>query len=286
MTPGVALRLGRVSNLPTVWTNALAGVALAGVSPWRWATLAVAAGLSLAYVGGMYLNDAFDHAADARDQPFRPIPSGAAEANTVFAAGFLLLLGGVALLLAASGGFGVAPAGVAAGGFALAACVVVYSWHHKDNPLGPLVMGGCRMLSYLAAGLAAAAVPGGALPRAALVSLCYLVGLTCTAKREASGRHGAAWQPALLLVPLAYGAWQAGDDAAAWLSWAALAALTAAALRLLRRRDIGRAVGLMIAGIALLDAMFLACAGRPGAAALALGCFAATLVLQRWIRGT
>ena len=30
MTPLTALRLGRVSNLPTVWTNALAGIALSG----------------------------------------------------------------------------------------------------------------------------------------------------------------------------------------------------------------------------------------------------------------
>ena len=29
MPPATALRLGRVSNLPTVWTNAVAGVALA-----------------------------------------------------------------------------------------------------------------------------------------------------------------------------------------------------------------------------------------------------------------
>ena len=28
-----ALQLGRVSNLPTVWSNVLAGVALAGASP-------------------------------------------------------------------------------------------------------------------------------------------------------------------------------------------------------------------------------------------------------------
>ncbi len=288
MTPSVALRLGRVSNLPTVWTNALAGVALAGASPWRWATLAVAGGLSLAYVGGMYLNDAFDRSTDAREQPFRPIPSGAVEANTVFAAGFLLVLGGIALLLAAAGGFGVSSAGVAVSGFALAGCVIVYSWHHKDNPLSPLVMGTCRLLSYIAAGLAATAIPDGALPAAAVVSLCYLIGLTFAAKREASGRLGDGWPLILLLVPLAYGAWRA-DGAAAWLSLAALAGLIGVAFRLLRRRrqgDIGRAVGSMIAGIALLDAMFLAVAGRPGAAALALGCFFATLALQRWVRGT
>ena len=87
MTPSIALRLGRVSNLPTVWTNVLAGVALAGASPWQWAVLPAALGLSLAYLGGMYLNDAFDSAIDARERPSRPIPSGAIDANTVFALG-------------------------------------------------------------------------------------------------------------------------------------------------------------------------------------------------------
>ena len=56
----VALELGRVSNLPTVWTNTIAGVALAGTSPADsrvpWLLLA----LSLCYVAGMFLNDAFD----------------------------------------------------------------------------------------------------------------------------------------------------------------------------------------------------------------------------------
>ncbi len=289
MTPAVALRLGRVSNLPTVWSNALAGVALAGQSPWRVATLAVAAGLSLAYVGGMYLNDAFDRAVDAREQPFRPIPSGLVAANTVFAAGFLLMLAGVAMLLLAAWGFGVPPAAVAFAGLALAATVVTYSCHHKANPLGPLVMGACRMLSYVAAGLAAAAVPARPLLAAAAVALCYLVGLTFTAKREAAAAgFGSAWPLLFLAAPLAYGAARA-EGAASWLALAALAALVGCALWLLRRRrsgDIRRAVVAMIAGIALLDAMFLALAGRPEAAPLALACFVATLALQRWVRGT
>ena len=58
------LILGRVSNLPTVWTNTLAGCALAGaaVGPGRLALLAIA--FSLLYTGGMYLNDAFDRVWD------------------------------------------------------------------------------------------------------------------------------------------------------------------------------------------------------------------------------
>ena len=85
------LLLGRVSNLPTVWTNTLAGATLAGaaVAPGRLTLLAAA--FSLLYTGGMYLNDAFDRESDARERPERPIPSGRVRAGSVFAIGFGLL---------------------------------------------------------------------------------------------------------------------------------------------------------------------------------------------------
>jgi 4-hydroxybenzoate polyprenyltransferase len=71
------LRLGRVSNLPTVWTNALAGAVLAaGVSFAAWPVVTAALALSLFYVGGMWLNDGFDAEVDARERPERPIPAG------------------------------------------------------------------------------------------------------------------------------------------------------------------------------------------------------------------
>ena len=53
MSWGVALRLGRVSNLPTVWTNTLAGIALAGGSVVDRRTLSLIVALSLFYVAGM-----------------------------------------------------------------------------------------------------------------------------------------------------------------------------------------------------------------------------------------
>ncbi|CAA9271792.1 MAG: Aromatic prenyltransferase 1, UbiA family [uncultured Acetobacteraceae bacterium] len=288
MTPAVALRLGRVSNLPTVWTNAVAGVALAGVSPWHWATVPAALGLSFSYLGGMYLNDAFDRAIDARERPSRPIPSGAAEANTVFALGFALLLGGVAMLLTAACGFGVPSEWTVLAGLALGGAITGYNWRHKGNPLSPVWMGACRLLAYISAGLAATAVLPAPLLAAAAVSLCYLIGLTYIAKQETLGRIGNLWPLVFLAAPLAYGA-SLAEGAADWLVLAALAAWIGVALALLRRRrpgDIPRAVVSLIAGIALLDAMFLSVAGWPGAVPLALGCFAATLLLQRWVSGT
>ena len=106
MNLAVALRLGRVSNLPTVWTNALAGIVLAGGHAADPRTLPLLVALSLFYVAGMYLNDAFDAEIDARERPERPIPSGQVSAETVFTVGFAMMALGLALL--AWAGYGVA----------------------------------------------------------------------------------------------------------------------------------------------------------------------------------
>lgn len=288
MSPAVALRLGRVSNLPTVWTNVLAGVVLAGASPWHWGTVPAVLGLSSAYLGGMFLNDAFDRAIDARDRPGRPIPSGLVDANTVFAVGFVLLLATVAALSASAGAFGVAPLPAALCGLLLGGAIIGYNWSHKNNPASPVTMGLCRLLSYLAAGLAATALLPGPLLYAALMSLCYLVGLTYVAKQESFGTVRNLWPLLFLAAPVVYGVLRAGSPAA-WIAVAAMAGWILLCLSLLRgrrRAAIPRVVVSLIAGIALLDATFLAQSGQNGAALLAVGCFAATLASQRWISGT
>ncbi len=98
--PGLStlLRLGRISNLPTVWTNVLAGSIIAGggQSPNEIAPIMVA--MTAFYVGGMYLNDYFDRAIDARDRPGRPIDAGEIRAGSVLSIGFGLLAFGVALM--------------------------------------------------------------------------------------------------------------------------------------------------------------------------------------------
>ncbi|HLY88157.1 MAG TPA: UbiA family prenyltransferase, partial [Acetobacteraceae bacterium] len=76
MKLSVALKLGRVSNLPTVWSNVLTGMALAGAATADCRLLILVVSLSLFYIGGMFLNDAFDHGFDAKARPERPIPSG------------------------------------------------------------------------------------------------------------------------------------------------------------------------------------------------------------------
>ena len=104
MTWDDALRLGRVSNLPTVWTNMLTGLVLAGGSLVDPRILPLLIALSLFYVGGMYLNDAFDAELDAKERPERPIPSGQISARTVFIAGSETDLSGLSIAQAYQSG--------------------------------------------------------------------------------------------------------------------------------------------------------------------------------------
>ncbi|MGH8731976.1 MAG: UbiA family prenyltransferase, partial [Burkholderiales bacterium] len=246
--------------------------------------------LSLFYVGGMFLNDAFDSPFDARSRPERPIPSGQVSSAQVYAVGFGMLAVAVGLL--AWAGYGFDPFTQwrpVVAGIALAIAITFYNWHHKDNPLSPLVMGVCRLLVYLAAAYAVANVLPQPVFVAAFVLLCYLIGLTYTAKQEHLDRLGAVWPLAFLGVPVAYGIWLATRQSSALLPLLLFIGWTLYALWLLHRRakgDVPRAVVSLLAGIALLDSVILAGHGAPLLAGLAVVAFVLTLSLQRWVSGT
>ncbi len=288
MTLADALALGRVSNLPTVWTNMVVGVVLAGGTLADARVAPLAAALMLFYVGGMYLNDAFDAAVDALERPERPIPAGRVSRRAVFVAGFGMLLGGVVLLqlAGAMGGTGAWPA---LAGMALAGSIVLYDWRHKDNPLSPLLMGVCRMLVYVCAATAfVTPIPFAVLVGAGVV-LCYLIGLTYVAKQENLGQVRNLWPLAFLAAPLVYGAVLGLHAPLVWPYLALLVAWILVALRFIRRRgpgDIPRAVVSLIAGIALVDAVLVAGAESHLPALLAVVGFGLTLVLQRFVAGT
>jgi len=289
-----ALRLGRISNLPTVWTNALAGIVLAGglsaLPVWRLSTvlaLAVVA-VSLAYVGGMFLNDAFDARIDAERRPERPIPSGEVARRDVFLFGFAMLGVSIALFGAAGlvGGTGPWPAYA---GITLAAAIVLYDLWHKGNPLSPLLMGLCRVLVYVAAALCVTTEPPFVLWAGAGLLLSHLIGLTYVAKQETLGRVANLWPLLFLAAPIAFGyPMVALAPAATFFLLALLAAVLIALAFLLRRRqgDIPRAVMTLIAAISLLDAMLIAGIGNVTLAAVAAGGFLLTLALQRFVAGT
>lgn len=233
MTLRTLLVLGRVSNLPTVWSNVLAGAVLAGASFSRSSLPIAALVLSSFYVGGMYLNDAFDREFDARHQPQRPIPSGRATARTVFLLGFgLLALGslGVAWIGWVSGRL--LPA--LASATVLVALIVFYNAHHKGNRWSPLVMGLCRVFVYVTSGLMLGGALTTSLAIGALVLLSYLMALTQIAKRGGGPK----------------------------------------------------VVGLLLAGICLVDALALMQASQPQLAMVAALGSPLTLAFHRWVPGT
>jgi 4-hydroxybenzoate polyprenyltransferase len=102
---------------------------------------------SLLYLAGMVLNDWFDYDTDRQERPRRPLPSGRIARSTAARLGWGLLVSGVVAASAAGYLLGsTLPAGVAV---ALAVCIVLYDGPLKRTPLGPLAMGGCRMLNVL-----------------------------------------------------------------------------------------------------------------------------------------
>jgi UbiA prenyltransferase family len=281
---GVYLRLGRVSNLPTVWSNVVAGALLAGAAARPATLLVLALALSAFYVGGMYLNDGFDRHIDARERPERPIPAGLISARRVFAIGFGLL----ALGLVGVAGVSLRPAPIFAG-VALGGTIVLYDAWHKANPLSPVIMGMCRVLVYVTAALAAT----GNLPKPLLLSaaclLAYLIGLTYVAKHENKPLLARLWPLAGLAAPLVYAAASLRSPLVAAVAGLFLAWIVRA-LVLLRSKApkrIPRAVTSLIAGISLVDALLLARAGASvTVVALVATGWLLTLLFQRFVPGT
>lgn len=288
LTLKTALRLGRVSNVPTVWTNVAAAMALCH-TPFRPSLfVAVSFAMTVQYIGGMYLNDAFDERWDRINRPMRPIVEGMVAARTVFTIGFALVTLGLVTMaaLAAFGVVGWLSVGLTA---LLGALIVYYDFHHKGNPLGPLIMGLCRVGVYLVAGFATAN-PTSELYVGAGLLLGHLIGLTYIAKHETRGQllrlwpvlffapallWGAFLQPPWLIAGAIYFAYTLRAGIAPALGWGNQG-----------RPDPGKAVPGLIAGISLLDAMFVSETRNYIAVALCFAAFALTRFWQRHVPGT
>jgi 4-hydroxybenzoate polyprenyltransferase len=277
------LKLGRISNLPTVWTNVLAGTVLAGGVVQHWQTGIVLLAMSLLYVSGMYLNDYFDRAIDARERPQRPIPAGDVSAATVAVFGFGML--GLGVTLVAATGI---PAGLT--GAMLALVIILYDAFHKGYSIAPLIMGLCRGLLYCGAAAAAVGNVPSTVVIAALALLAYVAGLTYAARQESLDRVGNLWPLLILIAPILLAVPALGQGLLAILVYLSLVACTAYSTYLLVARPlpgaVSRAVGILIAGISLADAALLASVDAVEAALGAALGFPATLLLQKYIPGT
>lgn len=249
------LEIARVSNLPTVWSNVVAGMA------WGWhasrqaqttnprfladgvlpLTVVLNQGFvlllaaSLIYTAGMVLNDAADAEIDQRERPLRPIPSGRITRKKATIVGFTMLTLGALGLLAYTRSAWTLPLGVT-----LVFLVLLYNAKHQRWAGAVVLVPLCR------------------------ATLAFLAVMTI---------GGGAWGPTALalLYP------------AALFTYVLLVALLARNEVQHRRMP---KLGLMLAGIALLDAALLAAIGQWPVAVFCAGCFVLAALGQRVVAGS
>jgi len=271
------LVLGRVSNLPTVWSNCLAGWWLGGGGKWSllaWTCVAT----SFLYVAGMFLNDAFDVGFDRQHRPTRPIPSGAIALKDVW-------FWGVSFLVIGIGSLAWMGKTTFVLGLVLAGAILAYDAFHKLLGLAPIVMGLCRCLVYVvAASVAADGVTGLAVWSGCALAL-YIIGLSFLARKEALWAPVAAWPAVLLAAPVVL-ALLADDNelrSRAILLIVVMLIWVGSSLRFTIGRaqpQVGKTVARLLAGIVLVDLLAAPNVPQPWIILFPIW-FALALVLQK-----
>ena len=188
------LIVGRVSNLPTVWSNMLCAWLLAGASSLSTLSILLLAGSAL-YTGGMYLNDYADVDFDRVHAPERPIPAG-------LVSRFEVLLGAVVLFaigLAAAACVSLPSLGCA---LVLLMCILAYTYVHKRSNIGPLFMAACRALLYVWVAVGVANTIAVEIAMLAGVLYSYILGLSYLARALTLRRWLFYVAAAMIVIPV------------------------------------------------------------------------------------
>lgn len=231
----------------------------------------------------MFLNDAFDAGFDRNHRPTRPIPSGLVTEPEVWKWGLFWLVLGL-------GGLVWMGASTLILALLLVCCILFYDAIHKIVPMAPILMGICRVFVYLvAASTGLNGVVGDAVWKGLALG-CYIVGLSCLARKESAPERVHYWPGLFLAAPVVM-AWLINDGSdrraaiicsvilIVWAAWTLLQTYGR------EHPNIGRAVSRLLAGIALVDLLAVADISHP-ASALFLLWFALALALQRIVPAT
>lgn len=261
------------------------------------------------YLAGMVLNDLFDFEIDARERPFRPLPSRQVSFFWATLLGINLLslglfLGWIAGLLPAAPDAMPWRSGLVA--TALTGCILAYDGYLKKTPLGPLAMGACRFFNILLAMSAGTPSPDGhflgygtgELLVAAGIGI-YIVGVTWFSRSETDRSQRnillaalvvmlcgvAIFGASLRFVPILRGSPQ--------LYWLLLAALMFGVLRrgMVAAFDpvpqkVQSAVKLSILSLIWLDATMAVAISGPAAGVAIAALLIPALLLGRWVYST
>lgn len=313
------LELARLSNAPTVASNALVGAAIATVwsthhgsiaQPQPWEILTLVISMVAMYAAGMMLNDWFDLDIDRRERPSRALPSGRIAPSSALNAAIALMGGGVILAC-------LVQSTALPWVLLLAAAIISYDMLHARAWIGVPLMALCRALAIAVPALAL--TPSDAAPWKLLLWFApplalYVALVSIIARREVGSGGSQRWMGALLLLPALapLGALTSGllppltegrilglgFVGGALVSWIIRAQLFATPLPptwvqlLLPGRlkpggvRIPRAIMAWIGAIALVDAMSLILLGEPGLAVVAVGLFFLATVSHIRIAGS
>ena len=279
--PRAYLVLGRVSNISTLWSNCLCAWLLGGGGEFPL-FLASVLGLSLIYLGGMYLNDYCDADWDLEFRSERPIPSGQVNRGTVLAAVVFFIVAGSGCLLWS--GWQTLPAGAV-----LLLLIVLYNHVHKRTALGVPLMAGCRMAVYWVVGAVSLQGVTPEIGLAGILMFFYVLGITWLARGESKPGTTSPLALVSLAAPVLaialLGMQNPGFQllvvamAAGWMLYVFRGAMAYGRLK------IGKTIGPLLAGICWVD---LAILGSLGYASVEVGLgfvsfFLLALAAQRFI---
>jgi hypothetical protein len=280
------LQLVRFPNLFTAAADILAGYFIVLGHQLQSADLAyLVLSSSGSYAAGCVLNDLADRALDARERPFRPIPSGRVSVGEAYI--LLSFLLGLALLAAFRVGW-------ASFFVAVILTLLVFSYDiltRERMPLGPINMAACRCFNLLL-GMSPGLSLAGVAALFPVITLVYVFSLTCLSRFEVQGAMGKTKRIVVVgwvgTVAMLFGLWVLGRISNAGLVFLVFFALWTGpalvnALHLPKPEIIGRAVKMMILGIPLLDAVY--CGGIQGwvFGMLVALCLLPAMLLSRYV---
>jgi len=277
------LILGRVSNLPTVWSNCLAGWWLGGGGT-VWILAVICLGATCLYIGGMFLNDAFDVEFDREYRRERPIPSEQITLEEVWRWGFAWLGAGTVILVLLGKSTGVFAA-------ILLVCIILYDAIHKVIGFSPILMSACRFFLYVLAASAARQGVSGLAIWSAFALAAYIVGLSYLARHESIGGTLNFWPVCLLAAPILLALLANAEHyrLPAYLLSAILGLWIARCIRhafFAPNPNPGRSVAGLLAGIVLVDWLGVA-GGQTTSTGFAFALlFVTALIFQRFIPAT
>jgi 4-hydroxybenzoate polyprenyltransferase len=252
--------------------------------------------LSLMYLAGMFLNDAFDADWDKENNPTRPIAAGQISAQMVWRVGSALLI--IAMIMIAylyqpslqindtdtylAQHYGWLSAVL------LAITIIAYNAWHKRFNHSAFIMGACRFGVYLVGALLLAQLTL-TLVLAGLSLLLYIAGLTYLARQEHLNRITHLWPLLLLLTPVAVAMLSGFNSIYFWLYLLVFISWVVSRLQLIigtSQPNVKACIGGLLAAIPLVDGLMLASVDAQLPSLICLAVFLLIPKLHQWVSGT